>query len=105
MKSTISDANRVGYVICVTLFSFWMTISILEPLWPGAAARPMALPMYWLFLSMGSILHMHYMIGRAFRSRKYLILALLVILGIMPIIFGYIGLLAQMYSIGFELAE
>lgn len=97
--------QRVFYGLCISLFSFWLTLRVLEPLWPKARARPIGLPMSWLFLTVCAFCVCMPSLARSIRNERWLKVAILVGVSLGPICLGYLGLQLQLNIIGFELAE
>lgn len=97
--------QQIFYSICASCFSFWFTVRVLEPLWPKAEARPLILPTLWLLLSAFALCFSFPFLASSMKNRRWIIVALLLLMAIGPILAGYIALLLQMSSIGFVLSE
>lgn len=101
--SKIKNPIRLFYAFLIGLISLWVTMNYFEGLWPGAVTKPMALPMFWIVLTIvsGSIALSELLVLTKEKAWVKMVAAALIACS--PLILGYVGLLYQQISIGFVL--
>jgi hypothetical protein len=100
-----SRTQQVAYAVCASVFSFWFTIRVFEPLWPNAETRPLILPLCWLFLMSIALFFCLPSLMALIRSKRWLIAAAVALTAVSPVFSGYLALLIQQHLIGFILSE